>query len=278
TVLAVAAGAWTIGRITTDQPVLPLAGTAPEETAAAGEPSAPATRTVEYRGLELAFPADWTVAPVRDVTFEDVQDPAAEPIVDDFLIAWAPDQAGCAEVDWAEQWSWRERDCVHAKILGPGAIAFTGLIDSAAHSGRSITEDDERGMFYPATQGGLPCPSANGVDPYGVDGEDYVPADDLRGVEDLGGHEWGAPLVAERVTVRGEDALYREYPVTCVRPQGFPPRRGRLLPPALLVPARAAGPRRGRVRHRRTRRGHGRLIRPPWLLPAAVPGGATADT
>ena len=222
TALAVAAGAWTIGRITTDQPVLPLAGTDPEETAAAEETPAPATQTVEYRGLELAFPADWTVTPVQDVAFEDVQDPAAGQIVDDFLIAWAPDQADCAEIDWTERWAWRERDCVHVKILGPGAITFTGLIDSAAHSGRSITEDDERGMFYPATQGGMPCPSANGVDPYGADGEDYAPADDLRSVAELGGHGWGTPLVAERVTVRGEDALYREYPVTCVRPQDFP--------------------------------------------------------
>ncbi|GAA3992664.1 serine/threonine protein kinase [Thermobifida alba] len=222
TALVVAAGAWTIGRITTDQPVLPLAGTGPEETAAAEEPPAPATQTVEYRGLELTFPADWTVTSVQDVTFEDVQDPTAGQVVDDFLIAWAPDQADCAEIDWAGQWAWRERNCVHVKILGPGAIIFTGLIDSAAHSGRSITEDDERGMFYPSTQGGMPCPSANGVNPYGAGGEDYAPADDLRSVEELGGHDWGMPLAAERVTVRGEDALYREYPVTCVRPQDFP--------------------------------------------------------
>jgi len=222
TVLAVIAGAWTIGRVATDQPILPPAGTEPTESAAAEEPPpAPATQTVEYRGVEFALPADWTVVTVPDVTFADFTEPGGEQIVEDILVAWPAGQAGCAEIDWARQWVWRERDCVHVKILGPGAITFTGLIDSAAYSGRSITEDDRRGVFYPYTQGGLPCPSANGVDPYGANGEDYVPADDLHSLEELDDHEWGTPLAVEAVTVRGQDALYREYPVTCVRLQEF---------------------------------------------------------
>ncbi|GAB3446177.1 hypothetical protein GCM10027570_17210 [Streptomonospora sediminis] len=202
TATAVVAGGWAVGRLLTDQPVVPVAQ---EDPSPSWEPSSEPARTSEpppapeqsptpsdypqsvgFRSMEIGFPADWNVQRIQENFGA-----AGESGRPGEWVAAFPGGGSCdTEVTWTTV---SAAGCEHVKILGPEGIEL---------GGPGYAPIDPQTYYVPSSQ--LPlCPDGAALQPY-----------DQSAAEQ--------PNEPELAPIGSLDAYYNEYAVPCSEGSGRP--------------------------------------------------------